>query len=364
MKPILEILIPTFKRPSSASAAIDSILACNDSRLTIRCNSNGYENDLEKYRNLNNRVHYDFFKSNKGPNANILKLLSETEADFCMLLSDEDRVDINNYKYILDFLENLDEGVNVIACSVYDSIKDNYMWKPSSSFSDHNINHYVAISPLSTYMSGIIFRVKPLKDINITSLLRSTIGNSYSHLDITLNLLLNGTLSFFHEKFVIKGDDIKFGGDGYRHKTKESLNKSFKTKNKDLNPDVYGPKARARQFYYRENLLNNLKKNIDFFSICIGKLNHIDFFFRSIMRSNMLVILPENTILKNEALDGYKESKEDNEYSGSMASYFFTLLLRLPKYISKPLFYITSTLNKLIRKMYAAFLFFQKNYKN
>ena len=82
------------------------------------------------------------------------------------------------------------------------------------------------------------------------------------------------------------------------------------------------------------------------------------------MRSNMLVILPENTILKNEALDGYKDSKEDNEYSGSMASYFFTLLLRLPKYISKPLFYITSTLNKLIRKMYAAFLFFQKNYKN
>ena len=159
---------------------------------------------------------------------------------------------------------------------------------------------YVAISPLSTYMSGINFRVKPLKDINITSLLRSTIGNSYSHLDITLNLLLNGTLSFFF-MVVIKGD-IKFGGDGYRHKTKESLNKSFKTKNIDLNPDVYGPKARARQFYYRENLLHNLKKNIDFISICIVRLNHIDFFFRSIMRSNMLVILPENTILKMKHL--------------------------------------------------------------
>ncbi len=363
MKPLLEILIPTFNRNEGAQNAIESVLDCNDKRLTVICNSNGYEPNLEKFRNLDPRVKYDSFELNRGPHANAIKLFSSTNAKFCMILSDEDTVYKNNYKKILDFLENLEQSVNVIACSVYDSTRDNYKWKPSSSFSEHNINHYVAISPLSTYMSGLIFRVKPLKALDIPSLLTPTISNSYPHLDITLNLLSNGNLSFFHDKFVVKGDDIKFGGHGYSHKTKESLNKTFKAKNYNLNPDVYGPKARARQFYYRENLLNNLKKNIGFFSICIGKLNHIDFFYRSIMRSDKLVILPKNIILKDEVLDGYKASIEDNEYSGSMASHLFTLLFRLPKYFSKPFFYTISTLNKLVRKIYVAFLVFQKNYK-
>ena len=62
-KPVLEILIPTFKRSHSAQEAIESVLACNDMRLTVRCNSNGFEPVLEKYRNLDDRVNYDSFES-------------------------------------------------------------------------------------------------------------------------------------------------------------------------------------------------------------------------------------------------------------------------------------------------------------
>ena len=50
MKEVLEILIPTYNRPDSAKAAIESVLACDDDRLTVRCNSNGFEPSLEKYR--------------------------------------------------------------------------------------------------------------------------------------------------------------------------------------------------------------------------------------------------------------------------------------------------------------------------
>ena len=365
MKPVLEILIPTFNRTESAQEAINSVLACKDDRLTVRCNSNGYNPVLEKYRNLNNRVKYDSFESNRGPHANFKKLLLETSANFCMLLSDEDRVNYKNYKSILDYLDSLDETTNVIACSIFDQKKDLFHWKPSLRISESNIHSYVALSPLSTYMTGLIYRVESLDHINITDLMNPTIGNAYGHLDINLHVLLNGKIGYYSDRFVEKGTDIKFGGDGYSHKTLNSSMSISDSKNLDLNPSIYGPKARARQFYYRENLLNELKDNIGFISLCIGKLNYIDFFYRGIISSDKHIILPKNTIVKKEALAAYLDSKANKEYSGSITSFFFTLLLRFPKFISNPLFFLFSFLNKLIRKAYMLHLSFtQQNYKD
>ncbi len=363
MKPILEILIPTYKRPSSASVALNSIINCKDGRLTVRCNSNGYEKDLEKYRNINKRVHYDFFKSNKGPNANILKLLSETEADFCMLLSDEDRINNNNYANLLNYLENIDESVNVIACSIFDLNKDKFHWRPSSKLSECNINDYVALNPLSTYMTGTIYRVKSLRSIDISNLMSLSFGNSYGHLDINVHMLLNGKLDFYDNRFVEKGLDIKYGGDGYAHKSNEFALEDLDLKNKDLNPSVYGPQARARQFYYRENLLNKLKSRIGFISLCIGKFNYLEFYYKCLMNADRVVILPKNKILKDEALVGYYKSKENMEYSGSKTSNLFTILIRLPKFISAPIVITISALNGLIRKMYLLHMMLSKNFK-
>ena len=365
MKPVLEILIPTFNRTESAQEAINSVLACNDDRLTVRCNSNGYDPVLEKYRNLNHRVKYDSFESNRGPHANFTKLLLETNANFCMLLSDEDRVNYKDYKNILDYLDNLDETTNLIACSVFDQKKDLFHWKPSSRISESNIHSYVALSPLSTYMTGLIYRVESLNQINITDLMNPTIGNAYGHLDINLHVLLDGKLGYYCDRFVEKGSDIKFGGDGYSHKSLNSSMSISDPQNLDLNPSIYGPRARARQFYYRENLLNELKDSIGFISMCIGKLNYIDFFYKGIMSSDELVILPKNTILKKEALAAYHDSKANKENSGSIASLFFTLLLRFPKFISNPLFFTLSFLNRMIRKAYMLHLSFtQQNYKD
>ena len=365
MKPVLEILIPTFNRTESVQEAIDSVLACEDDRLTVRCNSNGYNPVLEKYRNLNNRVKYDCFESNKGPHANFTKLFKETNANFCMLLSDEDRVNYKNYENLLNYLDNLDKKINVIACSIFDQKKDLFHWKPSLRMSESNIHSYVALSPLSSYMTGLIYRVESLNNINITDLMNPTIGNAYGHLDINLHVLLNGKLGFYHDRFVEKGADVKFGGDGYSHKSPDSSKSISDSENLDLNPLIYGPKARARQFYYRENLLNNLKANIGFISFCLGKLNYIDFFYSGIMRSDKLVILPKSTIIKKEALAAYLDSKVNKEYSGSIASSFFTLLLRFPKFISSPLFFTISFLNRLARKTYMLNLSFTKqNYKD
>lgn len=364
MKPLLEILIPTFNRNESAKAAIESVIDCNDQRLTVRCNSNGYEPNLEKFRNFDSRVNYDCFESNRGPQANSIKLYKETNAKFCMLLSDEDRVNKMNYKNILNFLENIDKNTQVIACSIFDQSTNDYYWKPSSKIMESNIHSYVALSPLSTYMTGLIYRVESLKALDINTLTKPSEANAYAHLDITLHMLINGNLRFFHDRFVEKGEELKYGGDGHSHKLKNS-SKNLIDNNLDLNPLVYGPNARARQFYYRENLLNKLKDQISPISFLIGKLNYIDFFYRSIMGSNKLVILPKKIVLKNETMTAYLDSRNKNENSGSKTSSFFKLLLRLPGYIANPIFFIVSYINKLIRMAYMMKLTLaQKIYKD
>ena len=103
-----------------------------------------------------------------------------------MLLSDEDRVNCEEYKNILNFLENLDESTQVIACSVFDKLKVIIGWKPSSKISCCSIHNYVALSPLSTYMTGFIYRVESLKALNISELMNKSTGNAYVHLDVTL----------------------------------------------------------------------------------------------------------------------------------------------------------------------------------
>ena len=83
------------------------------------------------------------------------------------------------------------------------------------------------------------------------------------------------------------------------------------------------------------------------------------------MRSNELVILPKNTLIKNEAMAAYLVSRNKNENSGSKTSSFFKLLIILPGFIANPLFYAFSNLNKLIRMAYMMKLMLvQKNYKD
>ena len=85
--------------------------------------------------------------------------------------------------------------------------------------------------------------------------------------------------------------------------------------------------------------------------------------WRSIIRSNQLVILPKNTVLKNETMGAYLDSKNKNENSGSIISFLFKFLLVFPRFISNPIFYLLSFFNKLMRKAYMLNLYFFRKKK-
>jgi hypothetical protein len=324
----LEVLIPTYNRPERVVQTIKSCLAIKDPRLSVRCNSNGFESSLEKLRNLDKRLVYDCFETNQGILANMLFLLNKSSARYAMLLSDEDKLNENGAKKILDFLDELPDVISVISCSIFDEGANNYYFLPRTSDSyNFNLNEYMMLGmPAPSYISGLIFSTKTLRGINLERLYRYSVGNAYPHLDLLIGLLEQGSLRFYSNNFVIKGVEHDFGGEGYEHR---STSKGLASDNLDLNPLVYGPKARARQFYYQDQVITNAK-NVNEFSRMIAKLYNFIAFYEAIKNSGNVTILPKGCDIRQEVFIAKYESIFHDEWSGSIFSKTFIPFIKLP----------------------------------
>lgn len=347
----LEVLIPTYGRPESAAKAIESCLINSDPRISVRCNSNGLEPDLERFRDYDSRLIYTCFDSNKGPHANFLYLLQNTNARFCMLLSDEDRIDSNAVSEILDYLDNCSDSVRVVSCSVYDIQENRFSYIQDSQLAqvDHDLNSLLALGLIPTYMSGLIFSVNGLSSINLVSLLSSSMGNAYGHLDIAKHLLFNGCLRLYSSKFVLKGIDIYEGGDGYSHRKSALLKQDG---NADLNPLVYGPKARARQFYYSDKMLCSLHPRMDLISYYMAKMKNFSFFYYMTVMSDVITIIDSKTTIEKEVVLALNEARNLNEYvSSSWFAYLFCPLMQMPKPFKTLPLKILGKINGLFRRI-------------
>ncbi|WVN42126.1 glycosyltransferase [beta proteobacterium MWH-UniP1] len=323
----LEILIPTHKRPHSAAEAMESALICEDVRFGIRCNSNGFEPLLERYRAFDSRLIYDSFDKNMGALANGAYLLSATNAKFCMLLSDEDRVDTKSIPELVDFLENLSADVSVISCSVFDLIQNRFYFLPHERYKNIScdINLYAALGLIPSYMSGIVFRTESLHRLNLEHFIRPAPGNAYGHLDIALKLLVNSKLRFYFPKLVLKGKEIKLGGDGYSHKSKSHA--TTVRNNLDLNPEVYGPYARVRQFYYQLAQLSSVKTSLEKIPYLLAISRNALDFINAVRGSANVVVLSSGAMLRTEIQRGLADSFLEEPKSRSFISRIFAFAI-------------------------------------
>lgn len=346
----LEILIPTYGRPESAASAIKSCLASNDTRISVRCNSNGTEPSLEPFRSSDPRLIYDCFETNRGVHANFYCLLSNTTARFCMLLSDEDRIDSNGLKSFLDFLDTCPETIQVISCSIFDSVSNKYYRRLNwiHQDADININAQLSLQLIPTYMSGLVFCKKGLMSVELRNYLFPSDGNAYPHLDIANILLTNGYLRFYNDKLILKGADQQAGGDGYSHRT---LNWPVSTGNLDLNPKVYGPRARARQFYYRDHLIYLLRPHLKTFYFYLARLNNYIEYSRTVINSPKVVIMESGVQLANEVKIALLEAKNNNEYVDSFATRLFAIVLTLPPIIRSVLIALLRSFSQVLNKL-------------
>lgn len=354
----LEILIPTYGRPASAADAIKSCLSSNDPRISVRCNSNGTEPSLELFRSFDPRLIYDCFETNCGVHANFYHLLSNATARFCMLLSDEDRIDSNGLKSFLDYLDACPETIQVISCSIFDSVNNKYYRRLNliHQEADVDINVQQSLQLIPSYMSGLVFCKNGLNSVELKHYLLPSDGNAYPHLDIANILLTNGYMRFYNEKLVLKGADQQTGGDGYSHRTQSSATLPG---NLDLNPRIYGPRARVRQFYYRDQLIYQLRPYLKTFYYYLAKLNNFIEYSRTVINSPKVVIIEPGVQLANEVKVALFEAKNNNEYVDSIATRLFAAVLTLPPIIRSGLLIILRIISQVLKK-FIKFIIFRK----
>jgi glycosyltransferase involved in cell wall biosynthesis len=337
---LLDVLVPTFRRPESATRAINSVITAEDNRARVICHSNGPESKLTHYGNLGPEVVYDYFEENLGPEANIAWLYAASTAKFCMLLSDEDALLTASLPKFLDYLSNLDNDCNVVSCSVFNEVTESFEYRVTQDPDEFasggldklrlNLAGFTNLTS-SSYMSGYVYRNSALRSLNAYSLIDVAsphCRNCYSQIDIAQQLLTQGTARTYSPKFVLKGAAIETGGHAFCHRSSGYIPVN---NNLDLNPDVYGPYARTSQYLYREKLLCGLGANFHGTSYMIADAKLYAFFFQVLLNSPQVVVLTDNSSVQSEAERAIRDAIKCNFFSGSITANIFIEAITGPK---------------------------------
>lgn len=210
-KPLLSICIPTYNRGNRAYALVQELLALTKTySFEIIVSNNASNNDTvadyEKIKQQNHpRLHYHENESNLGFVGNFNTVLSLSNGDFSMLLSDEDHLNISELNSLFSLLKT--QNYFSVVCNVI-SLKSNYILPALKN----NYNQYAFFNLINhTYISGIIFNNHSIKSLDIlekikTTLQENTLYTLYPHI-VMLVLLANEYSSFLvKNEFIIRGD--------------------------------------------------------------------------------------------------------------------------------------------------------------
>ena len=112
---LLTIAIPTFQRREAVCKTVQSLLKESTNRLfdiTIVVNGSGdgtYEELTKLYSGIEDLEIYHH-EENKGFAKNFIRLFTECQTDYLLILSDEDEVDLSKLPKLIDFLNSQKPG--------------------------------------------------------------------------------------------------------------------------------------------------------------------------------------------------------------------------------------------------------------
>lgn len=269
---VLEVLIPTYRRPKAAMGAIESVLAGADPRVAVFCHSNGIEPELEAAARVRENTRYGCFTENRGAIANFRKVLADSSADYVLFLSDEDRISQEQLKAFLDFLSESRHAF--VFCSVAESSGKNYFSMAAlagQSLSCRDLLLFFSIDP--TYMSGYCFRRELLSDALIDAAFEEHEANVYPHLLLRNAIATKGSIGLFSPPLILKGEEANTGGDSHAHLEQATDQPEAQPPIRQLlNPRIYGESARAKQFYYIIPRLNQALAATSWLHRCYVKI--------------------------------------------------------------------------------------------
>lgn len=119
----LSICIPSYNRGSQALENVRHILACPyDSEIEVIVSNNGSVKDVEGYHAIRDmddvRVSYFEFEANQGYASNVIKVLEMATGRYAVLVSDEDRIILENMGEYLTYLKAHPDGGVFLECGV------------------------------------------------------------------------------------------------------------------------------------------------------------------------------------------------------------------------------------------------------
>jgi hypothetical protein len=269
---ILEILIPTYRRPQAAIGAIDSVLrGASDGQIGVFCHSNGVELELEAAAVSSPVLRYGCFPENRGAVANFRKILEDSNAEYVLFLSDEDRIDSKQLAGFIEFLTN--GQYSFVCCSIVETSGANYFSVAALKDETLSSEDLLSLFPIDpTYLSGYCFR----RDLLTAELLKEVFedhgANVYPHLLLRNAVARYGRIGIFAPGMILKGVEANSGGDSHAHLTSDQSNSLAQTRRQSLNPSIYGEGARALQFYYLVPRLDRDLKAVSGFKRACVKL--------------------------------------------------------------------------------------------
>ena len=188
----LEILIPTFHRKKQLKKNLNniiSIIANNDLKNTIgvfvsdNCSEDGTKELLQSYA----QIHYLRFviqKVNIGGNPNISYLLTHSDAEYLMLLGDDDYFDDGYLLKVMSYLTN-NNDIELIIPNCYNTLNYRYRNQIRKDKVFYGSVSKLDYSFYASQMSGIVYK-NDIKHIKFDT----NIKNVYSQIYFTMNAIL------------------------------------------------------------------------------------------------------------------------------------------------------------------------------
>lgn len=283
--PLLEIAIPTFNRLNTVLECLQLLIKIRKefpNLITISCSSNKIEANLKDFC-LKNKIKYNEFEKNCGAHQNIKFLLSNTESKFCMILSDEDYLipSLDRIKDFLIFLDNSSPRIGMVLCGVGNDAPEKHGFKYPSTYHglQFSLKDYFFLNFfVPDYISGLTIRSDHINKSILDEAYEDNVDNAYAHKTLALCILEKAKLSVYTSEVVRIGNESSEGGESFSHRKK--LNKNNLKNNKDLNPMVYGPIPRFKQFIFLDEIIKNRKLGI--YTRFHGRLRNLYAFLRAI----------------------------------------------------------------------------------
>lgn len=305
---LLSICISTYNRVEIISKNVKTYLQNLPKRSVelVVCDNGSDDNTFE----ILNEIKDDRFnlyrnKTNKGFSYNLSKVIRLAKGDFTLIISDEDMINFNNLKYLLDFISENDTKDNITGIVFNSSFETD----ENTTKTDEFLN---LVYGRVSYMSGIVYnRLKMEKDDFVP------FKSYYPHMGIILNMCCKGRIIFSKLPIFINGEESKMSNMStymYPEQRLEQIDEDLEMvlTLKDIEPnikfsiliEIFYNKFRHIALNYeliirdREINLKDIDKNIDvdfYIKKAIKKYKEI---FYSDLRDNSFLELKLNNFLE------------------------------------------------------------------